>query len=259
MKSILATRYIDKTIAGLCEPCLLEGIDRNKYVVKFKNNRVSIKVLTNDFISCKLAEKLGLSVPKVEIIHVCQDLIDMEPMLQIPKVTVGNHFGSLYYKDVSTFFGEEMLRQASNLEEISKIVAFDLWVGNDDRCNNGGNLLLDTVNGKLLSIDNGNAFNGPDWIKDDLEIYQVSIPDFEGEVYSTLRKFIEGKSPFDDICKKIESLTFQDIESCTQGIPDDWELDESSRVQICKFLDGRKKDVRLALESIKEKFPKWRR
>lgn len=231
---IYATRFIKNINTGVSRPVLLEANDRKKYDVKLLNNATR-KVLINDFICSKLGVKLQLPVPECEEIFISKDLIDMENQLNIRNITEGSHFASLFYEDVIGFVGENTIKSTNNINEIPGIIAFDLWVGNDDRCDNKGNLLIATNEPKILAIDFGNAFNGPDWIEDDLIFDDIMVPGFDGSVYSCLKMFVSGNNPFNNICDKIEGLSYDDIKNTVYKTPSNWGVSERDKEQIAQF------------------------
>ena len=44
--------------------------DLNKYVVKFLGNPQDDRVLANEYLACRLAQLIGLSVPEPVVVHV---------------------------------------------------------------------------------------------------------------------------------------------------------------------------------------------
>lgn len=263
MEDIVATRFISEINTGLSKPVILGASDGNNYVVKFRDDLVTNKVLINDLICCRLAKLFDLPVAEARTIFIGESLINIEPYLSNRKIKDGKHFASLHYKNTYTFIGENSLKGISNIDKIPDIIAFDLWVGNDDRADNEGNLLLRTSinNDNLLIIDYGNSFHGPDWIEYDLKCNDILVPPFDGKVYNVLKKYVNGSNPFQEICKKIKSITYDEITSCVADIPDSWNLNEDNKKNICDFLFNRKEKLEDILEYLKSKneFYNWRR
>lgn len=263
MNYIYATRYIRTIKTGLSKPVLLACNDDEKYVVKFASDNYSKnKVLINDYICSKLAEKVGIDVPKAEIIFIHNSLVEIEGDLKNRNVREGVHFGSLFVGETSGMFGESLLKSIINKEQIPKIIAFDLWVGNDDRANNPGNILF-TLNHepRIVTIDFGNSFNGPDWDSFDLND-DIILPPFDGEVYSCLKNYVLGEHPFDEICTQIEDISRADIQNCVDQIPEEWLFTELDRQLISQFLYDRRIVLRKYIDEIQlegKYFPFWRR
>lgn len=252
----MAKRFVGKIDTGLSKPVLVECINNNVYVIKYIGNKVSNKILINDLICSRLAKKVGIMVPAPEIVFIPEELIEIDPELNRAGVPSGKHFGSLYYKNSIAFTGENILKYVTNKEQIPKIIGFDFWVGNDDRTDNLGNILISTSKNEksIIAIDYGNAFNGPNWINDDLEFTDISIIPLDGRVYSSFVNEIKGINCFDKICTEIESLDLYGIEKSTEGIPAEWGLSELQRELICKYLFIRKDEIRDTMHYvIKEK------
>jgi len=254
----MAKRYIGRISTGVSKPFIVECFDNKSYVIKYLGNDQSDKILINELICYRLARKVGIPVPEPRIVHIPNELIEFEIGLQTLGVSSGRHFGSLYYKDTVTFTGVNSLKSISNKEAIAKIIAFDYWVGNDDRCDNLGNLLINTSKNKncLIAIDYGNAFNGPDWIQCDLKYTDIHIVPVDGRVYSCLFSEIINEDCFDEICTSIESLDIKDIEECTENIPREWGLDGYYKDLICQFLFHRKSKIRGTINYVVKKMLK---
>ena len=59
-----------------------DGKDHNLYfVVKFQNNPQHARVLVNELLGNRIARRMGLPVPRVEIVKVDPDLIRWTPAL----------------------------------------------------------------------------------------------------------------------------------------------------------------------------------
>ena len=57
--------------------------DGHFYVVKFRNNPQHLRVLANELLATRLAERVGLPVPAVEVIEVSDWLVEHTPELNI--------------------------------------------------------------------------------------------------------------------------------------------------------------------------------
>ena len=55
----------------------------NFYVVKFQNNPQHLRVLANELLATRLAERAGLPVPVTEIVEVNEWLVEHTPELSI--------------------------------------------------------------------------------------------------------------------------------------------------------------------------------
>jgi hypothetical protein len=70
-------------LRGGAQSHLLMASDGNCYVTKFQNNPQHIRVLANEMFATRLGLRLGLPMPKVAVIEVCQWLIEHSPELRL--------------------------------------------------------------------------------------------------------------------------------------------------------------------------------
>jgi hypothetical protein len=59
---------------GAAQSDLMRRSDGSYYVVKFQNNPQGLRILANELLATRLAARIGLPVPKAEIIDVREDL-----------------------------------------------------------------------------------------------------------------------------------------------------------------------------------------
>src|SRR6185369_2112983 len=94
-----------KRMRGGAQSHLMRADDSHFYVVKFQNNPQHQRVLANDYFATKLAQKVGLDVPIVEIVEVDGWLVDHTSELsfqlasQVVPCAPGLQFGSRYVID----------------------------------------------------------------------------------------------------------------------------------------------------------------
>ena len=62
---------------------LMRCSDGNFYVVKFRNNPQHLRVLANEMLATRLAERAGLPVPLTEVVEVGEWLVEHTPELSI--------------------------------------------------------------------------------------------------------------------------------------------------------------------------------
>ena len=72
--SIKAIAHISQ-VRGGSQARIMLADDGKKYVVKFMGNPQSTRVLANDYLACRLARMIGLSVPEPVIILVDEETI----------------------------------------------------------------------------------------------------------------------------------------------------------------------------------------
>src|SRR5260370_3588652 len=72
-----------RRMRGGAQAHLMRAADGHFYVVKFQNNPQHIRVLANEMLATRLAERVGLPVPVTEVIEVSQWLIEETAELPI--------------------------------------------------------------------------------------------------------------------------------------------------------------------------------
>src|ERR1051326_7864653 len=65
-----------RRMRGGAQAHLMRAEDGHFYVVKFQNNPQHLRVLANELLATRLAERVGLPVPVTEIVRVEEWLID---------------------------------------------------------------------------------------------------------------------------------------------------------------------------------------
>jgi len=110
--------------------------DGHYYVVKFRNNPQHERVLANEFLATRLAERVGLPVPAAEVVEVAPWLVEHTAELTIVlgdhaiQVEAGLQFGSRYVVSpvegqVFDYLPPEMLDRVRNLEAFT---GFWRWI-----------------------------------------------------------------------------------------------------------------------------------
>jgi hypothetical protein len=175
---------------GVSRPAVIIGDDYLKYILKTQKVMVEGKPIThdcmflNELFAYQIARHLDVPIPEAAIAYLDQRIIAKDPSITfVHRFYEGNLFASLELSDkeenlVENY--EEMMKMGkpyisrtwnaffaniTNVEDIAKIIAFDLLIANFDRYANEGNLLVSTTEDgrKIFSIDHGHAFFGPIW------------------------------------------------------------------------------------------------
>lgn len=68
-------------------------------------------------------------------------------------VSEGLHFGTRMIKKAYQITNSKMIEQAVNVNVVPEIILFDQFICNKDRDRNGGNLLFDQTEMKIIVID----------------------------------------------------------------------------------------------------------
>ena len=114
-----------RRMRGGAQSHLMRGSDGHYYVVKFKNNPQHLRVLANELLATRLAERIGLPVPVTEVIEVEDWLIantvelTMEVSVRPVPCQAGLQFAARYVCDpaeahVFDYLPESMLAKVKN-------------------------------------------------------------------------------------------------------------------------------------------------
>jgi hypothetical protein len=252
---------------GGAQSHLMRADDNNYYVVKFLNNPQHKRVLANDFFATRLAERVGLPVPVVDVVEVDPWLVEhtSELTFQLASKVIpcepGLQFGSQFVIDpakgqVLDYLPETMVSQIRNVETFAGILALDKWTCNAD----GRQAVFSRISRerkyKATFIDQGYCFNAGEWKFPDSPLRGVFL---RNDVYFG----ITGWESFEPWLTHLEEMQADQIASCAEDIPPEWyENDHEGLETLILELDRRRKRVRKLIDefrkSTRNPFPNWR-
>ncbi|MGZ4815900.1 MAG: HipA family kinase [Terriglobales bacterium] len=268
-RCVLAVQAVQhvKRMRGGAQSHLMRADDNNFYVVKFQNNPQHQRVLANDFFATKLAERVGLPVPVVEIVEVDGWLVEhtTELNFQLANSTVpcqaGLQFGSRYVIDplkgqVLDYLPESMIGQIRNVEAFAGILALDKWTCNADGRQAAFWRKLREKKYTATFIDQGYCFNAGEWSFPDAPLRGVFL---RNDVYIG----VTGWESFEPWLTHLEEMPVDEIAACAEDIPPEWyEHDYDGLSMLVQELDRRRKRVRRLIEEFRKSsrmpFPNWR-
>jgi hypothetical protein len=200
--------------------------DGNLYVVKFLNNPQHSRVLANEMLATHLANLIGLTVSKCEVIQVEDWLISSTPELQMTLgetkelCHAGLQFGSLFVGGlmpglVVDYMPEALLPAVKNLEEFGGMLAFDKWTSNDDGRQAVFYKKYGWLRYKASFIDFGNCFGAGDWTYKDSPIRGVYA---RNVVY----KGITSLASFEPWLERIRNISPDTVRALASAIPPEW-------------------------------------
>ena len=139
----LAVEHV-RRMRGGAQAQLMRCDDEAYYIVKFQNNPQHLRILANEMLATRLAARLGLHVPQVEVVEVRPEIIAYTPDLVIQlglgrkPCAPGKQFGSQFpghpaRMAVHDFLPDEQLRSVRNLSDFLGVLVFDKWT-----CNTNG-------------------------------------------------------------------------------------------------------------------------
>jgi len=200
--------------------------DGHYYVVKFRNNPQHERVLANEFLATRLAERVGLPVPVAEVVDVGEWLVQHTVELTIVlgeqqiRCEAGLQFGSRFVVSpvegqVLDYLPAEMLDRVRNLETFAGILALDKWTCNADGRQAAFWRKMREKKYSASFIDQGYCFNAGEWTFPDFPLRGV-YP--RNEVYASVR----GWNSFEPWLSRIEKLDDDVIWAVAGEIPPAW-------------------------------------
>jgi len=241
--------------------------DGHYYVVKFQNNPQHLRVLANELLATRIAERIGLPVPRTEVIEVHDWLVEHTPDLsiQLAGQTIacrpGLQFGSQYVVDpldgqVLDYLPDLLLPRVRNLEAFAGILALDKWT-----CNANGRQAAFWRKSRerrytATFIDQGYCFNAGEWSFPDSPLRGVYA---RNEVYAG----VTGWESFEPWLSRIETLDENAVWRCAEAIPPPWYSSEWDALnKLLESLLKRRTRVRELIadfrKSSRQPFPNWR-
>ncbi len=236
------------------------------YVVKFRNNPQHLRVLANEMLATRLAQRAGLAVPFTEIVQVNEWLVEHTPELSIQLAhntipcQAGLQFGSQYVVDpmlgqVFDYLPMEMLDRVKNVEEFAGMLVVDKWTGNANGRQAAFGRESRERKYKASFIDQGYCFNAGEWTFPDYPLRGVYA---RNEVYEGVR----GWESFEPWLTRVEKMDEDAVWSLAGEIPPEWYgggWDELEK--LVEVLLERRGMVRELIEAFRcsprRPFPKW--
>jgi HipA-like kinase len=139
----LAVEHV-RRMRGGAQAHLMRCDDGGYYIVKFQNNPQHLRILANEMLATRLAARMGLCVPQIEVVEVRPELIAYSSDLVIQlglgrkPCTAGKQFGSQFpghpaRMAVHDFLPDQELGGVRNLSDFLGVFVFDKWT-----CNTNG-------------------------------------------------------------------------------------------------------------------------
>jgi HipA-like protein len=263
----LAIEHV-RRMKGGAQSHLMRCDDGGYYIVKFQNNPQHLRVLANEMLATRLAARLGICVPQVEIVDVTPSLIGLtsELVMQMPRGRVpcssGKQFGSRFPGNPSVsviheYLPDEDLNRVTNLDNFLGMYVFDKWTCNTDsrqsifvELTNTGCSPESNKTFQAIMIDQGFCFNGGHWNFPDAPLRALYA---NRHVYQSL----EGIETFDPWVDRLESeFSLNDLYEEAKQIPLEWiGQDCEARDMLIEKLFVRRLRVRELIWSARNAIP----
>jgi hypothetical protein len=267
-----------------------DGKDHDIYcVVKFQNNPQHSRVLVNELLGNRIARRMGLPVPRVEIVKVDADLIRWTPALciEMPRSSTpccpGLQFGSAHPGDprrmtLHDFLPDEQLREVENITDFAGMLVFDKWLCNTNgrqtlffrKSENGDGHRDTTSPGSSSSpgsfteceryitvmIDQGFCFNAGEWNYPDAPLRGLYA---RNRVYEG----VNGMEAFDPWIRRAKKINGRVLEEFAREVPPEWYYDDFDALhrlleQLLRRVDRLEELILDAKRSNRQPFPNWR-
>jgi hypothetical protein len=255
-----------RRMRGGAQGHLMRCSDGHFYVVKFQNNPQHLRVLANEMLATRLAERVGLPVPATEVVEVNDWLVEHTPELHVQlehdvvRCKAGLQFGSRYVVDpmvgqVWDYVPVEMLDRVRNLETFAGMLVLDKWTGNANGRQAAFWRKMREKKYTASFIDQGYCFNAGEWTFPDYPLRGVYA---RNEVYGGVR----GWESFEPWLPRVEKMESDVLWSLAAEIPPEWYGGEWDALEkLVKELIARRELVRGLIEifriSPRRPFPKW--
>ena len=253
---------------GGAQSQMMLGADGALWVVKFRNNPQGERVLANELLATRIAEAVGLTVPKSEVVEVSDWLVDHSPEMIVDhgrgdrrRCATGLQFGSRFVGglmpgQVVDYLPEAQLSEVRNLAEFAGMLAVDKWTGN---CN-GRQAVFERKarerKYRATFIDQGFCFNACEWNFPD--------PPLRG-VYARncVYRQVTGWADFEPWLSRVESFREETLGAIAEEIPPSWYGGDPGELELLmETLTGRRGRVRELIaafrDSSREPFPLWK-
>ena len=264
--AVVAVQAI-RRMRGGAQSQLMLGADGQLWVVKFKNNPQHLRVLANELIATRIAEAVGLTVPKSDVVEVSDWLIQNSPGMTVElgrgvreNCAAGLQFGSQFVGglmpgQVVDYLPEPQMDEVRNLNEFAGMLAVDKWAGN---CN-GRQAVFERRprerKYRAVFIDQGFCFNAGEWSFPDSPLRGV-FP--RNQVYARVR----GWDSFEPWLSRVEGFPADRLWAIAEEVPPEWYGGDLALIErLMEQLLVRRGRVRELIESFRdsdrEPFPNW--
>lgn len=255
-----------RRMRGGAQAHLMRADDGHFYVVKFQNNPQHLRVLANELLATRLAERVGLPVPVAEIVKVDGWLIENTNDLSLDlaglptRCKSGLQFGARFVCDpaegqIFDYLPESMMAKVRNLADFAGMLVVDKWLGN---ANGRQAVFWKKAQGRKYTatfIDQGYCFNAGEWNFPDTALRGVYARNY---VYQEVRGW-ESLEPW---LTRVEKFDPDVIHEIAGNIPPEWTGNDwdalGKLVQAIIERRGKVRELITAFRnSSRQPFPAW--
>ncbi len=264
--AVLAVQAI-RRMRGGAQSQLMLGADGALWVVKFRNNPQGERVLANELIATRLAEAVGLPVPKSDVVEVSEWLTANSPDMQLDlgrgakaRCEAGLQFGSRFVGglvpgQVVDYLPEPQMQELGNLKDFAGMLVLDKWTGN---CN-GRQAVFERKTRqrkyRATFIDQGFCFNAGEWSFPEAPLRGVYPRNL---VY----EHVTGWESFEPWLSRVETFRAEALGAIAEQVPPRWYGGDAVALErLLEQLWARRLAVRDLIVAFRDSgrvpFPKW--
>lgn len=264
--AVTAVQAIQRMRGG-AQSQLMLGSDNRLWVVKFQNNPQGVRVLANELIATRLAEAIGLTVPKCDVIEVSAWLAENSSGLVVdagrrgvercaPGLQFGSQFvGGLMPGQVVDYLPEVQMSELRNRAEFAGMLLIDKWTSNS----NGRQAVFERKprekKYRAIFVDQGYCFNAESWNFPDIPLRGVFA---RNSVY----RAVTGWESFEPWLSRVENFAADALWAIAESVPPEWYGGDTRAIEmLMEAMLKRRSLVReLVLrfrDSGREPFPLW--
>jgi HipA-like protein len=263
-----------RRMKGGTQAHLMRCDDDAYYVIKFKNNPQHLRTLANEMFATRLAARMGICVPEVDVIEVRSSLIERtnELVMEMPKgrspCATGKQFGSKFPGNPSMLaivdgMPDVLLDRVTNIHDFLGIFVFDKWTCQTDKRQaifvprtNPSDDGITHKSYRAMMIDQGLCFNGGSWNFPDAPLHSLYA---NRRVYQS----VVGIETFDRWIDRLENeFTLSVLYEEAEQVPPEWYGDDHDAWnRLIERLFMRRTRVReliwSARNAVRDVFPNW--
>jgi len=255
-----------RRMRGGAQAHMMRARDGHFYIVKFQNNPQHLRVLANELLATRLAERVGLPVPVTEVVEVSEWLIRNTSELRIELAgnntpcSAGLQFGARYVCDpgeglIFDYLPENMMAKVKNSTAFAGMLVVDKWLGNAN-----GRQAVFWKKGQERKysasfIDQGYCFNAGEWNFPDSALRGVYAR-------NCVYQHVCGWESFEPWLSRVENFDPEAIAGVAGEIPPEWTgPDWQALENLVKEIEDRRSKVRELIAafrgSSRQPFPAW--
>src|SRR5512146_773835 len=221
------------------------------FAVKFQGNPQHTRVLANEYLACRLSQRIGLRVPQPAIVEVGAETIREQNIAftladrRVP-VKPGLQFGSSLIRDDETWdwLPCSLLARIENVQEFLGVLAFDKWTCNAD----GRQAVFHRGHQQrgytATFIDFGYAFNAGEWTFPDTPLRGTYAMN---DVYKCARS-LEDFAPW---LQRIARVSARELEQIAADVPKEWYGEAEDMERLLEELLRRREVVPQLIEDFR--------